>query len=266
MRMFNRNYIATELGRIDEVLDGGLKLYILGGGCMSFENLKDATKDIDVVVKTLSECKALVKSLKQYGYRELIVKETAYKLMGIDAVLENDDGFRWDIFVQRVCRGLLLSKNMIKRSKEILSLHNINAYTVSLEDVFIFKSVTSRERDREDMYTLFRYGLDFDVIRDEIIEQSKSSAKKAWLAFFFVGLEELKDRYDVVIPYFDEFYELACGEVLKYALITLLKEPKSIEELHKKTGEEKEVIQNMINELISEGKIAREGDKFRLIT
>lgn len=37
------------------------------------------------------------------------------------------------------------------------------------EDIFVFKSVTSRDRDREDMYTLFTRGLDFDIIRDEIL-------------------------------------------------------------------------------------------------
>ncbi len=46
----------------------------------------------------------------------------------------------------------------------------LGSYVIS-EDIFVFKSVTSRERDREDMYLLFLQGLNFEVIRNEIIRQ-----------------------------------------------------------------------------------------------
>jgi hypothetical protein len=33
---------------------------------------------------------------------------------------------------------------------------------ISPEDIFVFKSITTRKRDKEDMYTLFSKILDFD--------------------------------------------------------------------------------------------------------
>ncbi|WP_394701141.1 DUF6036 family nucleotidyltransferase [uncultured Methanolobus sp.] len=54
---------------------------------------------------------------------------------------------------------------MIERSHELFQLKNIAVYMISPEDIFVFKSITTRERDREDMYTLFSKALNFDLIK-----------------------------------------------------------------------------------------------------
>ena len=132
--------------------------------------------------------------------------------MNTSAVLENPDGLRWDIFVNVICNGLILSEGMIKRAKKWLNYDKVEVYAISPEDTFVFKSVTSRERDRDDMNTLFIHGLDFDNIKAEMIWQAKNSTDRAWLAFFYIGLEKLKDKYDLKIPYLNEFYKIACRE------------------------------------------------------
>ncbi|AKB36158.1 hypothetical protein MSSAC_1568 [Methanosarcina siciliae C2J] len=156
----------------------------------------------------------------------------AYAKMNTSVILENSDGFRWDIFVQVVCNGLQLSESMVKRSIELFSLEKISVYMLAPEDIFVFKSVTSRERDREDMYTLFTRGLDFDIIRDEILWQNEQDRSFAWIAFFFDGLEEFADRYKIFHSVIGELHDLAYQDMLVQMPIERLKGGhKTLEEL-----------------------------------
>ena len=50
MKMFDSNYIEKELKKINKNLSKQISIYILGGGAMSFFDLKTATKDIDVIL------------------------------------------------------------------------------------------------------------------------------------------------------------------------------------------------------------------------
>ncbi|AKB28177.1 hypothetical protein MSSIT_1458 [Methanosarcina siciliae T4/M] len=105
----------------------------------------------------------------------------------------------------------------------MFSLENISVYMLAPEDIFVFKSVTSRDRDREDMYTLFTRGLDFDVIRDEILWQNEQDRSFAWIAFFFDGLEEFADRYKISHSVIGELHDLAYQDMLAQMLIERLK-------------------------------------------
>ena len=138
---------------------------------MSFQNLKDATKDIDVIVGSGIEMEQLGDALARMDYFVPAIRGP-YKQMQASLIMENQDGFRWDIFVNVVCGGLSLSNSMKERALTLFSMDRLSVHMLSLEDIFVFKSVTSRERDREDMYLLFLQGLDFEVIRNEIIRQN----------------------------------------------------------------------------------------------
>ena len=152
--------------------------------------MKEATKDIDVVVRSRNDMNLIRLALTRMGYSIPAIRGP-YKQRQASLIMENQDKFRWDIFVDIVCGGLRLSDAMIDRSVNLFSMDKVSIYMISLEDIFIFKSVTSRERDREDMYQLFLQGLDFTVIRDEIIWQNELNRNAAWLAFFFNGVEEV---------------------------------------------------------------------------
>ena len=179
MKTFDRKYIEKELSSIDKHLTDTITVYILGGGAMSFIDLKVATKDIDVVVRTEEESKQLLNALCKSGYKNIEHIEPIYQRMKTRAIVENTDGFRWDIFVNTVCDGLTLSKTMMSRSNLFKKLPHMTIYLVSPEDIFIFKAVTSRPRDREDMFTLFTHGLNIDAVQHEIQVQSQMDQQKA---------------------------------------------------------------------------------------
>ena len=263
-KLFGKEYIQKEFTKINMILKEKVNLYMLGGGAMSFQKLKDATKDVDVVLTDKKAFNSLSDILHKSGYTDVMVKGP-YERMNPSRVLENSDGFRFDMFIKQVCNGLLLSKAIIDRSTKIISFENVDIFTVAPEDVFIFKSITSRERDREDMNTLFHHGLDFDVIRKEILWQSKHSKNRAWLAFFYVGLEEIKVMFSLDIPYFDDFYVLACDEVLQHNILLLLEEkPRTINDIVKKIGEDKNWIMRNIKRMIRKGLVVLDEDTVRL--
>lgn len=180
--MFDREYLKREIEKLDGLVKARADLYIIGGGAMSFLNLKDATKDIDVIVGSGIEMEQIGDALARMGYFVPAIRGP-YKQMQASLIMENQDGFRWDIFVNVVCGGLRLSKSMMERALTLFSMDRISVHMISPEDIFVFKSVTSRERDREDMYLLFLQGLDFAVIRNEIIRQNEENKNGAWIAF-----------------------------------------------------------------------------------
>jgi hypothetical protein len=227
--VFAREYLKRELERLDGLLSDRVNIYIIGGGAMSFQNLKDATKDIDVIVRSGNEMEQLGDALTRTGYFVPAIRGP-YKKMQASLIMENQDGFRWDIFVNVVCGGLSLSSSMKERALTLFSMDRLSVHMLSLEDIFVFKSVTSRKRDKEDMYLLFLQGLDFDIIRIEIIKQNEQNRNAAWIAFFFNGLEEMVERYSVVIPYFEDFHDMGYSDMLSQMIMDRLKKESATEE------------------------------------
>jgi hypothetical protein len=184
--MFNRSYLQNEFEKLNRLLTENVTLYLIGGGAMSFLGLKDATKDIDVIVRTQKELEALKTALDSTGYTVPCIRGP-YKDMQANLILEKDDGFRWDIFQNVVCNGFQLSEGMIKRTESLISLEMLTVRLISPEDIFVFKSISSREGDLADMYTLFMQVLDFEAIREEVSWQNAHDQNFAWLAFFTMG-------------------------------------------------------------------------------
>ena len=262
--MFDSKYIENELEKINKNLSKQIRIYIFGGGAMSFFDLKTATKDIDVILTSEPEANELINSLYRTGYNKIETKDLVYLNMKTREIIENKDGFIWDIFVGRVCGGLLFSKDMQKRAKPFKNLSNIKTYLASPEDIFIFKAVTSRPRDREDMFSLFSHGLDAGIIRSEILNQAQLDEDKAWLSYFFVGLDELVNEYNIIFPDYDEFLKLAEEDMLEKLIFELIrKKPRSINDLISILKCEKEEIKPILKDLMSNRKIFLIKEKYR---
>ena len=255
--MFDRKYIEEELKKINTNLSKQISLYIFGGGAMSFFNLKTATKDIDVLLSSESDASALMKVLYKTGYDKIETKDEIYIKMKTREIIENKDGFRWDIFVDRVCGGLSFSKDMKNRATPFKHLSNLKTYLISPEDIFIFKAVTSGPRDREDMFSLFSHGLDVDIIKNEIQKQTQQDEDIAWLSYFFIGLDELVREYNVVFPDYDEFLKLAEEEMLEKVVLELIqRKPRSLKDLVSILKCDRGEINPILEDLMEKDKIS----------
>lgn len=179
-------------------------------------------------------------------------------------IIENNDGFRWDIFVKKVCGGLTFSEDMKQRSKSFKNFKDINTYLISPEDIFIFKAVTSRPRDREDMFTLFSHGLNIDIIKSEIKKQAQLDEDKAWLSYFFVGLDELVNEYGIIFPDYNEFLKLAEEEMLEKLIFEFIqRKPRNLNDLVSILKLNKEEIQTVIEDLLDTNKISLLQGKYK---
>ncbi len=264
MKMFDSKYIEKELKEINKNLLKKISIYIFGGGAMSFFDLKTATKDIDVILSSESEAKALIKTLYKTGYKKIETNDEIYIKMKTREIIENQEGFRWDIFVNKVCKGLSFSKDMQKRAKPFKNFSNIKTYLISPEDIFIFKAVTSRPRDREDMFSLFSYGLDVNIIKDEIQKQAQLDEDKAWLSYFFVGLDELIREYNIIFPDYDEFLKLAEEEMLEKLILEFIRrKPRSLNDLISILKCDKEEIVPILKDLIENYQISLSQGKYQ---
>ena len=256
---FGKEYIYEELKKIDDTLDKQLKLYLIGGGNMSLLGLKNATRDIDVILNEEKELIILRDALLKCGYEEKYLP--VYQKMGSRVVMENEDGFRWDVFVNVVCHGLILSHYMMNRCREMqFGFKNLKLFLLSKEDVFLFKCITERERDLEDMHILYLQGLDFEIIKKEIKWQSENSSV-AWIAYLFQRLMKLQEEYGIIVPNIKEIEKMAEED----AAISLILEKLShknytIEELAKEMQQDENWIKELIQKLEKKGKIKMEGN------
>lgn len=192
---------------IDNSLTNKINIYLIGGAVLLYHGLKPGTKDIDLIVNSKDEYELLIKILKNQNYKlEKTTKE--YSKLNLENILVKDN-YRFDIFNKVVCNNLFLSENMIKRAKLIKEYNNSRIFTCSLEDILVFKSITDRDGDIDDCYSLAeKHTLDWEIILKEIKYQIKISGKDVWITWFEERLNLLEDR-KITIPILKDIRKLS---------------------------------------------------------
>ena len=207
---FGRDYIEAELKRIAEHLQTDVDAYLIGGGAMSLRNLKDTTKDIDLVVANEEAFSRLMGTLRELGYEEVTDLGEEYAELGARHCIRNEDGCQLDLFHRQIADKLFFSEGMQSRSEEFLSTDDLSVGLVSLEDIFIFKAVAERPDDISDMATLVQTRLDFDVIEQEIEAQVELIGGERFITVIASSLEELDSEEGIQTPLDEtipEYYE-----------------------------------------------------------
>jgi len=141
---FDSEYIRSELERIGDRLETPLTVYLIGGGSMAFRELKETTKDIDLVVTDGDALRQLQTVLLESGYEVVEEPGEEHDDLGAQRILENDDGCRIDVFNQQVVDKLVLSEKMRQQSVTHLVAGELTVALVSAEDLFLFKTVAGR--------------------------------------------------------------------------------------------------------------------------
>lgn len=220
---------------------------------MALVNLKEATKDIDVVVQTSDEEKYLVSALHELGYtdprRSMTIK---HKRIDARDIVENSDGFRWDIFEKVVANKLRLSEGMIRRSQSHLSSDTLSVRLLSKEDIFLLKSVTERERDLEDMRTIAETSPKWETIDVECRWQSAHS-NTAWEDDLCNRLQELKAKYRITSPIKRRICRIADQKVLEEGIkLQLKKRTATVKEIAKNIEEPESTVRKALAKMVEE--------------
>ena len=163
---------------------------------MSFRGLKDETKDIDMIALNQSDLDTVSRTLIEAGYHQDTDLEEFY--LSAIIVFTKGDG-RIDLFLREVCKRLVLSDDMVKRAALHKRYGKLSVYLASNEDIFLFKSITDREKDIEDCIMLLNRALDKKIIIDEMESQKNAH----WCFFVFEKLCLIEDA-GLSVPFKDD--------------------------------------------------------------
>lgn len=198
---------------IDNALDKTAHFFVIGGAMLLYHELKEATKDIDIIVDAKQEFLDVQSALKKAGF-EARIPTFEYKNIDLNQIFMRAD-FRIDLFQRTVCKGFCLSEAMKKRALKIAELKHLKVFLCSKEDVFLFKTFTEREGDIEDCLAIAQEGIDWGIILEELKNQIKTSGEHVWITLVGERLDILEAR-GLEIPvaaelnhlrelYFDDF-------------------------------------------------------------
>ena len=191
---------------IDDHLTEDVHFYVIGGAMLMYHGLKDATKDIDIIVDHETEFDQVQKTLKKLKFTTR-VPTNEYKKVDLSQIFVRDD-FRIDLFHKVVCKGFELSAAMKKRATRIAKLKHLAVWLCSNEDVLLFKTFTEREGDISDCLSLARQkSLDWGAILEEIEHQIQTSGNKVWITWIGERLDILEER-GLQIPIMKEVNKL----------------------------------------------------------
>lgn len=183
--------------------------YLIGGGAMALRGLKDATKDIDLVVTSRVDRQALAEVVHQHGYRTLSADP-------FDVAFPREyEGFRADLHRKPGAVGLGVFQVVVMdqlhltptmRTRARTDTRTYGGLTLALaanEDIFIFKAVTKRPDDDLDIMILAGTGLDPSIIRQELGTQPARDGLP-WNRYVRERLEDASARTGVRIGWLDD--------------------------------------------------------------
>lgn len=197
--------------------------YLIGGCAMIFMGRKVATKDVDIVFESTPDAEDFVSSLQHAGFAQIRKHNRAYDALDASAILEDSRGIRFDVFDRRVCRGLEISEGIKLRARYHRAFGNLDIFLLSPEDIFLFKGITEREADLEDMRILAETRLDWSIIERECLSQKDSGR---WAYMLGTKLLELRARFGIDSPVIKALMEHADLDLLRRVFSTIIAEGK----------------------------------------
>lgn len=190
---FRSSAIRRQFSELASLINNDLTVYLIGGGALTLEGLKNATKDVDLIVREKTELKQLWSVLRSADYEPPEDLAAEYDELDTAFILEKD-GQRFDVFHEQVAGVIYLSDSMVSRSRHLFDEEGLSVRTVSLNDIFLFKAVANREDDVDDMIRVAQGGVDEDAIVDEIMTQLELLGSDDFIGSMKHKLDRLEDR------------------------------------------------------------------------
>ena len=200
-----------------------IKCFVIGGSAMLYYKLKDATKDIDIVLLNENDRNYILKFMKNLGYAERNSKILYINKKNVPILLQREQN-RFDLFNKRII-NLRFSDGMANRSNAVYEYGNLIVNVVSSEDIIILKCATDRAGDRLDAANIIRNtNVNWNILFQESVNQMTLIGDVIPLNLYQFLLE-LKEDLKVEVP--DDFIkklETKCEEIL----IKKLKQGKTV--------------------------------------
>ena len=101
--------------------------------------------------------------------------------------------------IRQVCNALTLSTAMKSRATQLHTKGFLQVFLASKEDIFLFKGITEREADLDDMRLLAESGLNWNIMYQECQNQSTSTGR-LWENALYQKLIDLKEKHHIESP------------------------------------------------------------------
>lgn len=190
---FGSDAIRRQFSELAGLLENELTVYLIGGGALTLNDLKNATKDIDLIVRERAELQRLWKVLTAAGYEPEEELAEVYDELGAAFILQRDVR-RFDVFHEQVAGIIRLTQSMVDRSRHLFDEGDLTVRAVSLNDIFLFKAVANREDDVDDMIRIAQTGIDEDVIVEEIHTQLELLGRDEFIGAIKHKLDRLREQ------------------------------------------------------------------------
>ena len=134
------------------------------------------------------------------GYARILKTEVEYEQLGASSILRHSERAGFDLFYMKVCNMLRLSDGMIKRSLKYGNFGNLDIFLISNEDIALFKGITERPKDIDDIWALInanRRNFNWNIIKEECASQAEQLKIEG---HFYNRLLELFEKYQIRAP------------------------------------------------------------------
>jgi len=219
-RAFRRDVIEETLREVAMNLTEDTDAYLIGGAAMTFYGRKAATKDIDVVFADADSLSRFEEAATGIGFNPLSDPGYEYRNIGAWMILEAASGLRLDLFHRQVCYALELTDTIRDRAAPFKDFSKLHVYLMAPEDIVLFKGITEREADLEDIRILAEAGLDWGVVEGECLSQTGSGG---WAMLLLDKLDVLRARYGIR-PRHDRLREHAESHILGETFLNIIGE------------------------------------------
>ncbi len=190
---FGSDAIRGQFSELAGLLENELTVYLIGGGALTLDDLKNATKDIDLIVREQADLKRMWQVLTAAGYEPQEELSEEYDELGAAFILQNDLR-RFDVFHEQVAGVIRLTQPMVGRSRHLFDEGHLTVRAVSLNDIFLFKAVANREDDVDDMIRIAQTGIDEDVIVEEVHTQLELLGRDEFIGAMKHKLDRLREQ------------------------------------------------------------------------
>lgn len=249
---YEKDTVESVIGELSKKIERKMDVFVLGGIALMYSGLKTATKDLDLVVNKKEEFIELKKAFEKIGYAETIKREKQYEQLNPSVILDKKDEPRIDLFTQKVCDALKLSEEMISRANKI-EKGKLTLCFLSLEDIFLFKSISSRDSDIIDCQNIIeKKSINWGIVWKELLNQRKNFKSLSCLTILD-HLEVLEQRIQTKIPITKKVLSLCLEEGILFAT----KKPKTIKEIKSLINFPEYLIRNNLKRLLKEKKVKR---------